>query len=261
MEKYGFVYIWRDRKYNRYYIGSHWGLENDNYICSSNWMRHSYKRRPKDFKRRILTRVYTNRKDLLIEEQRWLSMIKPEEIKIRYYNINLDVFDPWWSNEESRLTVGEKVSKAKKGKNTGPRDPSIGQKISKAKKAKFQELRETTGSAFSEEHKAKMSENRKGKKHTEEWKAENSKRLKQQWASGERTYKNGVTDETRKKLSELHKGRKYPKEFGEKISQALKGKPGTNTGKKFSEETKAKMAEARRLHWTNRKEELSIAFA
>lgn len=28
-EKYGFVYIWRDRKYNRYYIGCHWGREDD----------------------------------------------------------------------------------------------------------------------------------------------------------------------------------------------------------------------------------------
>src|SRR5208337_5265410 len=82
----GFVYIWRDRKHNRYYIGSHQGTENDGYICSSNWMRNSYKRRPEDFKRRILTRMIATRKELLIEEQRWLSMIKSEELKTRYYN-------------------------------------------------------------------------------------------------------------------------------------------------------------------------------
>ena len=28
-EPYGFVYIWYDRKYKKYYIGSHWGYEND----------------------------------------------------------------------------------------------------------------------------------------------------------------------------------------------------------------------------------------
>ena len=54
MEKYGFVYIWYDRKHRRYYIGSHWGTENDNYICSSHWMIKSYKRRPEDFRRKII---------------------------------------------------------------------------------------------------------------------------------------------------------------------------------------------------------------
>ena len=81
MEKHGFVYIWFDRKRHRFYIGSHWGYENDRYICSSNWMRHRYQRRTNDFKRRILARIYTNRIDLLVEEQRWLNMIKPNELK------------------------------------------------------------------------------------------------------------------------------------------------------------------------------------
>ena len=35
MEKYGFVYIWFDRKHKRYYIGCHWGHEDDGYVCSS----------------------------------------------------------------------------------------------------------------------------------------------------------------------------------------------------------------------------------
>ena len=65
MEKYGFIYIWRDRKHKRYYIGSHWGTEDDGYICSSPWMSQAYKHRPNDFKRRILQRVCSNRKDLL----------------------------------------------------------------------------------------------------------------------------------------------------------------------------------------------------
>ena len=57
MEKYGFVYIWRDRKHKRYYVGSHWGTETDQYICSSSWMKNAYKRRPQDFKRRVVARV------------------------------------------------------------------------------------------------------------------------------------------------------------------------------------------------------------
>lgn len=42
-EKYGFVYIWRDKKHNRYYIGCHWGTTDDGYICSSPWMKQAYK--------------------------------------------------------------------------------------------------------------------------------------------------------------------------------------------------------------------------
>jgi len=78
-EKYGFIYVWFDKKYKRYYVGSHWGNENDGYVCSSRMMRQSYNRRPDDFKRRIVKRIYTNRKDLLIEEERWLSMIDPNK--------------------------------------------------------------------------------------------------------------------------------------------------------------------------------------
>jgi hypothetical protein len=83
----GFVYIWRDRKHNRYYIGSHWGNPDDGYICSSPWMKQAYTHRPYDFKRRILKIVSTSRKDLFIEESRYLDMIKPEEMKVRYYNL------------------------------------------------------------------------------------------------------------------------------------------------------------------------------
>ena len=42
-EKYGFIYIWYDRKHQRYYLGRHWGTENDGYICSSNKMREDRK--------------------------------------------------------------------------------------------------------------------------------------------------------------------------------------------------------------------------
>jgi len=112
MEKFGFVYLWFDRKHKRYYVGSHWGTEDDGYVCSSKWMRTSYKKRPQDFKRRILSRVYTNREDLINEEQRWLNMIKPSEIAgrnghgkpstSRYYNLQLVVGDQDYSKRKPR---------------------------------------------------------------------------------------------------------------------------------------------------------------
>lgn len=196
-EKYGFVYIWYDRKRNMYYVGSHWGTENDGYICSSNWMYNTYRRRPQDFKRKILKRIYTNRKDLLDEEQKWLSMIKEEEVatrnttdnphkNVRYYNLNRSINAPWWSTEDGVLTVGEKISKSNKGKNTGPREPHVGENISKSKKQKFAEREAEQGYKFHPEHRKKLSESRTGYTHTEEWKLENGRRMKEQWDSGVR---------------------------------------------------------------------------
>lgn len=106
-EKYGFVYIWYDRKHKRYYIGSHWGTEDDGYICSSTWMRNSFKRRPKDFKRRILEKVQL-RENLYEAENKWLGMIK-EEIKTRYYNLNLKA-GHWTQYPKHIKTISEKIS-------------------------------------------------------------------------------------------------------------------------------------------------------
>jgi len=216
-EKYGFVYLWRDRKYNRYYIGSHWGIEDDGYICSSRLMRQSYRRRPDDFKRRIIARVYTNRKDLLKEEYRWLAMIdktktftynKTPESRdnVRYYNIHLNEQDMWWADENKLLTTGEKISKANKGKNTGPRPPEVGKNISKAKKEKFAQKEAELGYKFDQEHRAKLAAANSGKTHTEEWKQENSKRMTQQWNDGTRKRaepktKTSMTPEEQAKLS------------------------------------------------------------
>lgn len=112
MKKYGFVYLWRDKKHKRYYVGSHWGLENDGYVCSSRWMRNAYRLRPNDFKRRILARVYSSKQDLLMEEGRWLSMMKQEEINgVRYYNRNITTKPGHWTAIPNYdKTISEKIS-------------------------------------------------------------------------------------------------------------------------------------------------------
>jgi hypothetical protein len=189
-EKYGFIYVWFDKKYKRYYVGSHWGNENDGYVCSSRMMRQSYNRRSDDFKRRIVKRIYTNRKDLLIEEERWLSMIDPNKTtprnttaesrtNVRYYNIKLGTQNQWWSDIDSSKTVGEKISAAKKGKSAGPCTPEKAAAISEAKKNKFAER-----GGMSDEHKAALTGIKK-KPHTDEWKQQNSERFKQLWSDPE----------------------------------------------------------------------------
>lgn len=49
-------------------------------------MRDAYRRRPEDFKRRILETIATNPNDLYDREYLWLSLIKPQELGKRYYN-------------------------------------------------------------------------------------------------------------------------------------------------------------------------------
>lgn len=83
----GFVYIWMDLKRKKFYIGSHSGSLDDGYIGSNKWLLNSYKARPETFKRRILEYYQEiTRKELLDREQIWLSKIKYEELRIKYYN-------------------------------------------------------------------------------------------------------------------------------------------------------------------------------
>jgi len=134
MEKYGFIYIWRDKKHNRYYIGSHWGTEDDGYICSSRWMRKSYKRRPTDFRRKILSRIGTSRIDLLQEEYKWLSMITDDLLGKKYYNLTKHMNGHWTTDPDKVKIIGKKISEANigKSKNKGRIIPlETRQKISK----------------------------------------------------------------------------------------------------------------------------------
>lgn len=109
MEKYGFVYIWYDRKHKKFYIGCRWGNEYDNYICSSSWMKRAYRNRKQDFKRKILARIYTNKKDLLKKEYEWLKLIKKEELGKKYYNLHNHQFNHWYTSEVSRVDVIQKI--------------------------------------------------------------------------------------------------------------------------------------------------------
>lgn len=173
MEKYGFIYIWRDKKHNRYYIGSHWGKEDDGYICSSNWMRDAFRRRPEDFKRRIIERIYTNHTHLLLKEDQYLKMINPIELGKKYYNLKgyTQKTGAWYTDEYQKKTISEKLSLAHKGK-----------KLTEQTKEKMRGPRKPYGPQ-TEEHRRKLIENHSGmtgKKHSKEAreKIANTRRLK-----------------------------------------------------------------------------------
>ena len=186
MEKYGFIYVWYDKKHKRYYVGSHWGHEDDGYICSSSWMRKAYQRRPSDFRRRIIARITSSRQDLLLEENRWLKMIQDDELGSRFYNLTKHLNGHWSTDEKKRMSVGEKISVAMKET----------YKINGSALA---------GRTLTEEHKRKISVGNKGK-------TRNRGRV--------------LTDEHKRKISEARKlipiGRKLTDEHKRKISEANK---------------------------------------
>jgi hypothetical protein len=72
-------------------------------------MKAAYKRRPHDFKRRILERhTSISYHGLLEKENKWLAMIREEELCIRYYNLNKD--RNHWRACDNTKTIREKIS-------------------------------------------------------------------------------------------------------------------------------------------------------
>lgn len=114
----GFIYLWYDRSKKKFYIGSHWGKEDDGYICSSTWMLQAYKKRPEDFRRRILERV-SDYEQINIIEHRWLSRIKKEELGKRYYNLRNTRFGHWTLKPDI-TSVRKKISATQKAKGWRP---------------------------------------------------------------------------------------------------------------------------------------------
>ena len=200
MEKYGFVYIWRDRKRNMYYIGCHWGTEVDGYICSSDRMVHAYKRRSYDFKRRIL-KTNIPRESLLEEEFKWLSLIPDDQLGKKYYNQHKFHFGHWANNPNSKLTVGEKISKKTKGvPKPNVSEALTGRKLTASQLEKLTERMKGPDNPF------------RGKHHSAEWKKEHSAKIKGRKHS----------EEQRQKISAGLKGRKYSPEEKLAHSQATK---------------------------------------
>ena len=200
MEKYGFVYIWYDRKYKRYYIGCRWGNENDGYICSSKWMKISYQRRSTDFKRKILMRIYTNKKELLEKEYEWLKKIKKEELGKKYYNLHNHHFNHWSANEKSKLSVSEKLKNAWNDDNRKRHsEAKLGDKNPMKREEVVKKRLETW------KQKEHIAWN-KGKPQSEEQKKQHSEKMKGRIAPNKGK---PMSIEQKEKLSEYNKTRKW----------------------------------------------------
>lgn len=71
-----------------FYVGSHNGKTTDGYVGSNLRLKRAYAKRPEDFKRKILE--FNTSRDpnfTRILEEKWLNLIKPTELGIKYYNL------------------------------------------------------------------------------------------------------------------------------------------------------------------------------
>jgi hypothetical protein len=157
-------------------------------------MRNVYRRRPEDFKRRIVQRVTSSRRDLLEIEHKWLSQIKDEQLGKKFYNMSKKRFGHWSCDEQLRDQVSKKligrkhseetkklISDKKKGKKSVPCSEEKKKKISIANKGKKGQWNKggtghapwnkgltggtswNKGKKLSPEHRAKLSEAKRKK--------------------------------------------------------------------------------------------------
>lgn len=138
-------------------------------------MYNSWKRRSQDFKRRILSRIYTSRKETFIKEFEWLRLIKGEELGRRYYNFCIN--PPLRRGSKLSKISCERMSASRKGVpawNKGKKNvysEETKQKMSESHKGKM------TGFKHSEASKAKIKEKRKMQVISDEHKMKISKKM------------------------------------------------------------------------------------
>lgn len=218
----GYVYLWYDRKKKWFCVGSHFGQVSDDYVTSTGFMMRAYKKRPEDFKLRILD-YYDGEdpKELLALEQRWLDLVKIEELciaenkrngTVRYYNqkktasglngeLASKIRGEYWQSEKGqehkrrlseRMRVDNPSKPGREAWNTGKKCPSI-------------------------------SEGRKGKgKGRPAW---NTGKKCPSISEGRLANPIVYTEELRKRIGDSQRGRKRTEETKMKQSAALKGKP------------------------------------
>lgn len=218
-QKYGIIYLWFDIKKKRYYLGAHWGTEKDGYICSSRWMKNTYKRRPETFKRRILEKNIDSKEKMFLREEAWLSKIKDSELGKKYYNLQKH-WKHWNSDQKKSLSVREKLSEATKRLH---KDPIYREKYIEGRK----KLPPRSEEAIRKTALANI-----GKKRTEETKQKISKAHTGKIVGL-------LSEETKQKLSIALSGEKNPfygkqhdpklkKQMNAKTSATMKGKMPKN---------------------------------
>lgn len=186
-------------------------------------------------------------KKLFLAEQNWLQLIRDEELKVRYYNLQKHVADYWHQYEDKRLSIGEKISKSvkahrntpegqanylagiekKRGRKQSPEDiakRAAGLKQAMAVKYPV-EQRQQRSIKGSEEHSQKLSEASKRRWAKPDAKAKQAEITRDLHLGKQHRLGQINTPEHREKISAANKGRKLTDQRRQQMSEVRKGKP------------------------------------
>ena len=195
----GYIYLITDTTNGMKYTGKHHyhieGQLDPNYHGSGTIIKNIYKKRPETLKEEYIKTCYSE-EEMNSDEQYYIKVFKT--LWPNGYNLT-EGGDGGVACEE----ICKKISEAKKGHQSGEKNPFFGKHHSDETKIKIGE--KSKGRHHSEETRIKMSKSRRGEKNI--------------------MFGKHHSEETRKKMSNSHKG-----------------KPAYNKGKPMSEEQKKKLS-------------------
>lgn len=109
---FGFVYKWTNGRNGKYYVGSHYGPVDDNYIGSGMWFKRAYLREPEHFTREILEFLKNDDYDeLMLIEKRYLIEVCEVGNKDKCYNISRTAGGGWQLHGKTKQEIDEIYSK------------------------------------------------------------------------------------------------------------------------------------------------------
>ena len=253
----GYIYLIIDLTNWKKYVGQHHyhieGQLDPNYHGSGHIIKMIYKKRPETLKEVYLKTCYSQ-EELDECEKYYIKLFNT--LYPNGYNLT-EGGNGGVPSEETR----RKLSEAKKGLQSGEKNPMFGKHHSEETKQKIGGVHKgkhiseeqkkklsvaLKGRIMSDEHKKKIGEANKGKHHTEESKKKMSE-AKKGLQSGEKHPMFGKhhSEETKKKMSQNHydcSGEKNPM-FGKKLSEETKKKmSNAKKGKPMSDEQKKKLS-------------------
>lgn len=205
---YGFIYKWTNSRNKKYYIGSHFGSIDDNYIGSGIWFKKAYDKEPTQFSREILEYLTQNDyNELLLLEQKYLSNVCEVGNKSKCYNISRKAGGGWQLHGKTNEEIQEIYNKISYSlKNRSPEDKEAA--LKKAKETidnnpeKYKQAIEK-----SKETKKNWTEDRKKLMavRMEETKKQNPEKYKQAIEKGKETKRNWTDEERLLKTDHLRK--------------------------------------------------------
>lgn len=209
-----FVYCWVDAVTGMRYIGVHKGQPGDGYVCSSKLMKEEYKKRPRDFSRKVL---FVGTFEEVHKFETWLLGCVDAANNPKYYN-KTNNYGPFYNTGPHTENTKFKMSMAKKGK---PKSPEHRAKLV----AHLEKIPRGPSGPLTAEHRAKISLSLSGFVKSQEHKnkisaAKRGRPMSEEMRVKMRKPRKALTLEHRVKISATMCGRSFSPESRRKMSES-----------------------------------------